>query len=336
MTNARRQTILLLNFVFVIPVQAARLHYQDSIQRPLLSHDNGGKSSNGITFDYNARTNINGPRPFYMISHRVLVKQGVHDALKHGANAVEIDMTADVKTKEGWWADHDNTIGSRGDSARDMLEAIANARKQGKSINFVWLDLKNPDRCNTIDPKLRYCSILGLRDLAREILEPVGVRVLYGFYTATMTGRAFQIISGNLTTNEALNIDGKTADILKAFANLPLPIQQSQCVFSNGLFTLSIMFGNCYEKERYTCTECRQGVASQSFGKVFSWTASSGQADLVNELLGIAKIDGLIYGRLANMYDDGEDCRSTANDIKSWIQGHPEAIFLATNDQPPW
>ena len=37
---------------------------------------------------------------------------------------------------------------------------------------------QNPDRYNTIDPKLRYGSILGLRDLAREILEPVGVRIL--------------------------------------------------------------------------------------------------------------------------------------------------------------
>jgi hypothetical protein len=83
-----------------------------------------------------------------------------------------------------------------------------------------------------------------------------------------------------LTTNEALNIDGKSADILKTFANLPLPIQQSQRIFSNGLFELRIMFGNCYEKERYACAECRQGVASQSFGRVFSWTASNGPETL--------------------------------------------------------
>jgi hypothetical protein len=28
--------------------------------------------------------------------------------------------------------------------ARDMLEAIANARKQGKPIKFVWLDPSKP------------------------------------------------------------------------------------------------------------------------------------------------------------------------------------------------
>jgi hypothetical protein len=45
---------------------------------------------------------------------------------------------------------------------------------------------------------------------------------------------------------------------------------------------------------------------------------------------------GCFDGRPANMYNDGEGCRSTANDIMNWILGHPEAIFLATNSQPLW
>ena len=107
-----------------------------------------------------------------MIGHRVLVKQGVYDAL-HGANARLMS-----KLRKAGWQITTTQLAVAVNSARDMLEAIANARKQGKPIKFVWLDPQNPDRYNTIDPKLRYGSILGLRDLAREILEPVGVRVL--------------------------------------------------------------------------------------------------------------------------------------------------------------
>ena len=105
---------------------------------------------------------------------------------------------------------------------------------------------------------------------------------------------------------------------------------------SYGLFGLRLRFGNCDEKDSYICTELRQGVESRQFGKVFGWTSSTGQGDLVDKLLGRAGIDGLIYGKPANMYEDDEACRAAAQDIIEWVQNHPHLTYLATNNEPPW
>ena len=325
---------LLISIALVVSIQAAALDHQDSDQQPLVPYQSEGVPTNGTNLRSDGEADSTGPRPFYMIGHRVLVKQGIYDAIKHGANAVEIDMTAD--RDGGWWADHDNVPGSRGDAARTMFEAIAAARKAGKNITLVWLDLKNPDRCFPYDENLRYCSIFALRDLAREILEPLGIRVQYGFYRDTMMGNAWRIIRNNMTSNEALNVDGKTRDVIKAFENCAPPIQQPQRVMSNGLFHLRTLFGNCNEKDRYTCTELRQAVESRYFGKVFGWTSSKGQADLVDKLLGRAGVDGLIYGKPINMYKDDEECRAAAQDIIRWVQDHPDRAYFATNNDPPW
>ena len=87
----------------------------------------------------------------------------------------------------------------------------------------MWLDLKNPDYCFPYDKVLEPCSIIGLRDLAREILEPLDVRVLYGFYEKTVNSTAWQIILNNMTSNEALNVNGKTPDVIKTFEHAGPP-----------------------------------------------------------------------------------------------------------------
>ncbi|KAJ7291616.1 putative phospholipase D precursor, partial [Mycena rebaudengoi] len=268
-------------------------------------------------------------QPFYMIAHRVLVRQGVHDALNNGANAIEIDMTA---KRTGWYADHDNTIGSEGDSALDMFKTIADARKAGRTVTFVWLDIKNPDWCDPKDAKWRHCSIDALRDLAREWLEPEGVRVLYGFYE--VRGNAYFSIRENLSAREAINLNGQEDEVDRAFENGPA--DQAKKVMSYGYYNFGAGFGDCHEKRYKTCTELRMGVQSGKFGKVFGWTSSAGQAWYVNKALDDAGIDGLIYGRMVKHYVDNENTRSAAADIVNWVKAHPDRRFMATNANPPW
>lgn len=147
-----------------------------------------------------------GRRPFYAIAHRVLTIQGLKDALSQGANAVEVDVTA---WPSGWLADHDGTATSAGDTVENMFKAIAAQRRAGENIIFVWLDIKNPNRCDPKDPKVEQCSMIALEEQARRILEPTDVRVLYGFYGGAEKGVGYDFTSGNLTAKEAINLDGK-------------------------------------------------------------------------------------------------------------------------------
>lgn len=270
-------------------------------------------------------------RPFYIIAHRVLRVKGIDDALRNGANAFEIDMSA---YEEGWWADHDHTTNSWGDSAADIFHKIATERQNGKSVTFVWLDIKSPDWCDPNDPEWQHCSVGGLRDLARQILQPAGVRVLYG-YILGANSKTYPFIRDGLNSNEAINLDGNPKQALQRFENGG-PVDKSRRVSSYGDDELPHEFGNCEEDSYYTCTELRQAVDSGNFGKVFGWTSTIGQSEYVRKELGTAGVDGIIYGFKGADYEDATDTRAAANDILDWVRSHPDRRFVASNDNPPW
>lgn len=266
--------------------------------------------------------------PFYMIAHRVHTVQGIRDSLSHGANALEMDMYA---WKDGWYADHDGTSITRGDSARTMFEAIASERQAGHTINFVWFDIKTPDRCAD-SPSRRYCAVEGLQDLSREILEPHGVRVQFGFYNTR--GRAYNAIAKSINANEALNLNGASRTVRSAFAASSVSFPQG--VMSYGNWILPLQFGNCDETSYYTCTELRQAKASRAFGKVFGWTTGSKHEWYVEKLLGTAGVDGLIYGFQLTSYYDHAETRDAARHVLDWIKRNPHRRYLATQEDEPW
>lgn len=293
-------------------------------------------NENGLTKSISSRSSqadqrASAGRPFYVIAHRVLTSKGIDDAIRNGANAVEIDMSA---FEEGWWADHDHTANSWRDSAKDIFHKIANERQNGKSITFVWLDIKTPDWCDPNDPKWHHCSVGGLRDLARQILQPAGVRVLYG-YILGANSKTYPYIRDSLNSNEAINLDGNPKTALQRFESGG-PADKSKRVSSYGYSELPHEFGNCQEDSYYTCTELRQAANSGKFGKVFGWTSTIGQGEYVRKEMDIAGVDGIIYGYKNADYDDVEDTRAAAKDLLDWVRSHPDRRFIATNNNPPW
>ncbi|PHH89732.1 hypothetical protein CDD83_5404 [Cordyceps sp. RAO-2017] len=269
----------------------------------------------------------NGSKPFWAIAHRVLVRKGVRDCLEDGANAIEMDVQA---WRDQWYADHDGTLTSKGDSAESMFREIASQRKAGKNVGFVWLDIKNPDYCAASNPK---CGIETLRRLARDILQPAGVRVLYGFYKST--GKAYPLIRDSLNENEALNLDGNSDPVRQAFETGG-PKNLAQRVMSKGLFQIALNFGDCPDQDSgKICPQLRKAVESRAFGKVFGWTITKWNKKHAEELMDVG-VDGLIYGFMATHYYDDSDVRKALSFLTNWVRNHPDKRYLATQDDAPW
>lgn len=276
-------------------------------------------------------------RPLYLIAHKVLTTDGVDAALKDGANALEMDMMA---WNEGWWCDHDGTRNPPSWYAKtvDQFHHVADARKAGGNIQFVWLDIKDPDYCDMDDPTKEVCSIKALQQMARDILEPAGVKVLYGF--STSKGKAFPYIRDGLNANEAINYDDSNYKTPSEVNNEGLKnVPAGRKVGSYGDDDLAYHFGTCNEKPgdtgaRYTCTQLVQARQSGIWGKIFGWTSTIGQSALVEDLFTTAAVDGAIYGSPSDIYSS--KMAPAATDIMNWIQKHPNTKKADSKDPPPW
>ncbi|OAQ60077.1 phospholipase D [Purpureocillium lilacinum] len=255
---------------------------------------------------------------------------GVRDALEHGANALEIDVTA---WKQGWWADHDGTLTSYGDAVETIFRTIANERRLGKNVIFVWLDIKNPDE---FDASNRQASIEALQSLAREHLEQAGVRVLYGFSgESAVRGRAYGVIRQGLNDYEAIAVDGDSNFASKSFEALG-PANIAQRVMSKGLFNPTLNFGDCASQTSGICPQLRIAAGSGSFGKVFGWTIAKYNMNQAAQLMSDAHADGLIYGFVATHYYDHADTRKAFRILQDWLDKNGEKRHLATISDKPW
>lgn len=158
----------------------------------------------------------------YAIAHRVNTLSGVDDALKHGANSIEIDVCAWWNPNE-WRAYHDcssagdNRLGPSFDSMIDRIVSHANA---GRRLALVWLDIKDPNYCG--EKENRGCSVAGLRDKAQR-LTAAGIPVLYGFYeyhggsNPDVGGRGWKSLEGRLGSLEGITTTGTRDQAQAAF-----------------------------------------------------------------------------------------------------------------------
>ncbi|MFY0570002.1 hypothetical protein ACN28E_40105 [Archangium lansingense] len=269
-------------------------------------------------------------RPVWAIAHRVLVATSITDAVRHGANAVEIDLTAWSK---GWWADHDGLPTSAGDTAERMFDEIA---KHKRSIRFVWLDIKNPDECpETPDKKSDVCTFSTLRNMARQKLGSQGIQVLYGFYK-TEESSAFKLAGSDLKDYEAVALDGTYEDVKAAFAKYGSNIPPSKRVMSYGYFNLGENpVDPTFNRVR---PELKKGIEAKKrgeFAQVFAWTLAAKQEDYVQKLLDDG-IDGYIYGFKATHYYDHSDTSKSIQNIKDALNKNPGSYRLAGESDSPW
>ncbi|RDA95726.1 hypothetical protein CP533_1225 [Ophiocordyceps camponoti-saundersi (nom. inval.)] len=264
-------------------------------------------------------------KPYYAIAHRVLEKKGVDQALSDGANAIEIDAYS--REASGWWADHDGILTSKGDKMVDILTHVANKAKEGKKVAFVWLDIKNPDYCKIFKQS---CSIEALRDTARQILSPVNIQILYGFYTKKR-GRAYGVIRDGLNHNEAIVLDGDAEAAQRIFEEEG-PTNITQRAFSRGYFNWHMMW---YKDYNAMLDNLRKASDSGAFGQVFGWTLVKDRFQLVTniddpvqDIVNDADTSGVIYGNPASAYDDADRCSWGIQQLKAM-----EGIRLARGDE---
>ncbi|TAQ84821.1 hypothetical protein B7494_g6848 [Chlorociboria aeruginascens] len=272
-------------------------------------------------------------RPIYAIAHRVLMIQSVRDAVSDGANALEIDVTA---WSDQWYADHNDHAGaSKGDTVENMFREIARQRYNGKVISFVWLDIKNPKYCEPDDPSWKdKCSVVALRKLAKDILEPKDIRVLYGFDSSDY--KAYDYIRKNLRGWEAIGLDGKSDDVVKQFEDKG-PSDTTRRVMSRGLAfpDAPFVFGDCDKGDSGICGQLYKAASSNKFGKVFGWTTRASLRHYVKDMLDVGS-DGVIYGFPAHMYASSPKTQSALADIKHWVMEHSSNYRMAGWYDYPW
>lgn len=282
-------------------------------------------------------------RPTWAIAHRVLTTGGVTKALSNGANALEIDATA---WRKGWWADHDGTLTSSGDTMSAMFDQVAEEHDGGRHVSFVWLDMKNPDWCDSSDPQWRHCSVAELRDMAREKLESRGIRVLYGFY-GTEGGSGWKNALGDLNSKEAVSFSGSYAQVRDGFAEHGPDVPGRQRVMDNGLFNMALKFGTI----RQELAAGRNARDAGSLAQTVGWTVGKGDEDRAATLLdsadGGAAVDSLIYGNRMSCYPDGvsgpKGCgtddsavRESLSYITDYVKAHPDTRRMATPADIPF
>lgn len=273
-------------------------------------------------------------RPIYAIAHRVDTLDGVSAALKHGANAIEVDVCAWWNPNE-WRAWHDCSsagdarLGPSLDSLFDRILAEAGA---GRKLALVWLDIKDPNYCGE-EPN-RACSVAGLHDKAQR-LTAAGIQVLYGFYEyhggSDVGGRGWQSLRGRLGPLEGITTTGSLASVKAAYAKHGSGLPAGRRVMDEGYSDITQGFDK-------TLAELKKAGKYRDAGHLaatLSWTTTYNDPWYVDKLLGEGRVDGIIagYGAFTGVreYDDRWECANAIAHIRNWVNRHSDTHRMATS-----
>jgi sphingomyelin phosphodiesterase D len=213
-----------------------------------------------------------------------------------------------------------------------MFKHIASARQAGHTITFVWLDMKNPDDYSGTKYPGQYpnSTFEVLRDLARQYLTPVGIGILYGFY-GTGESEAYRTIAKDLRENEAIALDGDAQEMKKYFDTYG-PADAKKRIISRGHFNLDFPTG--YPESKYD--SLKDSAKSGLFNKVFGWTVLQDQQYVLGKMLDYAHVDGVIYGRAVNSYNESITTLITSDWIKNELAKRGDRYRLAESKDRPW
>ncbi|GAA1991316.1 hypothetical protein [Amycolatopsis minnesotensis] len=281
-----------------------------------------------------------GQRPVYAIAHRVDTLEGINAAVKHGANAIEVDVCSWWNPNE-WRVHHDcpDKGGTReGPNVDDWIERAIQQSGPDHKLRMVWLDIKDPDYCG--EQPSRGCSVAGLHDKAQKLVDS-GIQVLYGFYgyhPGELGGRGWQSLLGTLGPLEGVSVTGTVKTVEDTFRDHGKGgIRDHQRAMDYGDTDIAKGFGDCTEATYNTCTELKHGAAERGAGKLgstFAWTTTHKDKSYVDKLLGTAGVDGIIAGYADNTgakdYADTPECAKAIALVKDWVSGHSPTHRMAT------
>ncbi|GAA1006483.1 hypothetical protein Aple_031280 [Acrocarpospora pleiomorpha] len=282
-----------------------------------------------------------GQRPIYAIAHRVNTLDGVSAAIKHGANAIEIDVCAWWNPNE-WRAWHDcSTAGNNrlGPSIDSIFDKIVSEAWAGRRLSLIWLDIKDPNYCG--EQQNRTCSVAGLRDKAQRLVA-AGIQVLYGFYEyhagsdPDVGGRGWRSLQGRLGPLEGITTTGSLSSVQNTYATHGSGLPNGHRLMDYGDSDIRSGFGNCTEASWYTCAELKKAAQARdagAFAATFSWTIDYNDTWYVGKLLGEARVDGIIAGWAKNQvteYNDGWECAQSIAAIRTWVSQHSSTHRMAT------
>ncbi|WP_189959552.1 hypothetical protein [Streptomyces alanosinicus] len=295
----------------------------------------GGMLLNGLTAE---TAQAASSRPIWAIAHRVLEKKAVDAALNHGANALEIDMTAE--NGGPWWAQHDAGALGRGDKAADLFTYIGQQRSAGKNVSFVWLDMKTPNGCGTHIPSYNQCKVQALAEDARKLLEDKGIYVMYGFpqLSGVQPNKSgLRYMAQHLTDKEAISVSAGSGikpygefdnafNVLKTVEQIP----PDQRVIDSGFFNPGLA------KKQQILDGLKKGAgyrAENNLARVFGWTAV--YSSQVSEMLDTGA-DGVIYGNASRQYTGDKSNEELMKKFHDRIASSGGSLRLATTADAPF